>query len=424
MENSKHSSETSDNSFRQEQVEELTQQFRAACLAAVRGGQPLEAQAVVHALFATPAPAGAAAAPMVSVAPGSAGATVDFTAAPADPNATQDYPNPPRTGLSLPGGGPGSRGPVPESFAGYEILGGLGRGGMGVVYKARQRGLKRIVALKMIRYDDAGPGELARFHIEAEAVAQLKHPNIVQVYEVGEDAGRPFQALEYIDGGSLKDKLQGKPQPVLHSAQLIGLLAWAMHAAHRQGIVHRDLKPGNIMLMSRREGGTELRSDTTALVEELYGTPKITDFGLAKRLEENDGQTQSGSILGTPSYMAPEQAMARASAVGPLADQYALGAMLYEMLTGRPPFVGATILETLEQVRTQEPLPPTQLQPKVPRDLETICLKCLQKEPEKRYADCAALGDDLRRFVVVLPRYSVKTYAAIGTSAGPRADAK
>jgi serine/threonine protein kinase/tetratricopeptide (TPR) repeat protein len=435
MGNDMHSDETTDAVLGQEQVDGLTLQFRAACLAALSSGQSLDVEAVLRAVLrtpgshpprqqevrtdtkdseprpnnATPTTVKDAVNPTISLAPSPGpdtgkgpagqGATLDYASSPADANATQDLHRQSKASFSLAGDVQSSRGSAPDSFAGYEILGVLGKGGMGVVYKARQRSLKRIVALKMIRRDDASESDLARFRIEAEAVAQLKHPNIVQVYEVGEDAGRPYLALEYVDGGSLKEKLAGKPQPVLHAAQLLQLLAWGMSAAHRQGIIHRDLKPANVMLMGRCEGSTELRNDTTVLVEELYGAPKITDFGLAKRLEEDDGQTRSGSILGTPSYMAPEQAMGRIREVGPLADQYALGAMLYEMLTGRPPFASATILETLEQVRTQEPVPPSHLQPKVPRDLETICLKCLQKEPQKRYADCAALAEDLRRFV-------------------------
>jgi serine/threonine-protein kinase len=291
------------------------------------------------------------------------------------------------------------------SLAGYEILGVLGRGGMGVVYKARQPGLKRVVALKMIRAGDgAGEHELARFRTEAEAAARLQHPNIVQVYAVGEHDGCPFLSLEYVDGGSLRDKLGGKPQPVQAAAQLVQVLAEAMEFAHHRNIIHRDLKPANIMLARPAgPGDTHSLSNKAPLMEKLYGAPKITDFGLAKRLEEDTGQTHSGTILGTPSYMPPEQAMGQAKGVGPLADQYALGAILYELLTGRPPFQGAALLETLDQVRTREPVPPSRLQPKVPRDLETICLKCLQKEPSKRYANALELADDLRRFVAGEP---------------------
>jgi serine/threonine-protein kinase len=293
----------------------------------------------------------------------------------------------------------------PGSVAGYEILEVLGRGAMGVVYKARQRGLKRIVALKMILAGDhVGETELARFRTEAEAAGQLQHPNIVQVYEVGEQGGCPFLSLEYINGGSLKDRLGGKPQPVLHAAQLVQVLAQTMEFAHRQGIIHRDLKPANVMLVdARASGSSESTLSAAPLVEELYGIPKIADFGLAKRLEEDKGHTRTGTILGTPSYMAPEQAEGRSKEVGPLADQYALGAVLYEVLTGRPPFQGATVWETLDQVRSQEPVPPSQLQPRVPRDLETICLKALQKEPHKRYATTGAMAEDLRRFLANEP---------------------
>jgi serine/threonine-protein kinase len=293
----------------------------------------------------------------------------------------------------------------PGAPAGYEILKVLGRGAMGVVYKARQPGLKRVVALKMILAGDhADGGELARFRTEAEAVAQLQHANIVQVYEVGAQDGRPFLTLEYVDGGSLKEKLGGKPQPVRPAAQLVQLLAEAMHFAHGRNVIHRDLKPGNVLLTAPQPaGGSRSVLHAHSLAEEVYGTPKIADFGLAKRLEEDSSQTRSGTILGTPSYMAPEQAAGDVKHVGPSADQYALGAILYELLTGRPPFQGTTLWETIDQVCTQEPIPPSRLQPKVPRDLETICLKCLQKEPPKRYADAAALAEDLRRFVANEP---------------------
>jgi eukaryotic-like serine/threonine-protein kinase len=293
-----------------------------------------------------------------------------------------------------------------QVVAGYEILETLGRGAMGVVYKARQRGLKRVVALKMILAGGhASEAELARFRTEAEAVGQLQHANIVQVYEVGEHGGCPFLSLEYVHGGSLQKKLAATPQPVMHAAQMVQVLALAMDFAHSRGVIHRDLKPANVMLTLPRssEAGQSSTISAAPLVETLYGVPKIADFGLAKRLEEDGGQTRSGTILGTPSYMAPEQAEGKSKAVGPLADQYALGALLYEMLTGRPPFRGESVWDTLEQVRTQEPVPPSQLQPKVPVDLETICLKALQKEPAKRYKDCAVLAEDLRRFVAGEP---------------------
>ncbi len=269
-----------------------------------------------------------------------------------------------------------------DQVAGYKILKVLGQGGMGVVYKARQRGLKRIVALKMISggVGREGPDDLARFRSEAMAVADLQHPNIVQIYEVGEDNGRPFFSLEYVSGGSLAKKISGTPCPPDAAARMLMALAAGMQYAHERGIVHRDLKPANVLLAES-------------------GEPKVSDFGLVKRLEDDAGQTQSGSILGTPSYMAPEQAEGRIKDIGPCSDIYALGGILYEMLTGRPPFRAASVLDTLQQVRTQEPIPPSQFQPKVPRDLETICLKCLQKDSAKRYDSAAALGEDLRRFL-------------------------
>jgi serine/threonine protein kinase/tetratricopeptide (TPR) repeat protein len=264
--------------------------------------------------------------------------------------------------------------------AGYEILGELGRGAMGVVYKARQLGLNRLVALKMVLAGaHASEGELARFSVEAEAVAGLQHPNIVQIFEVGRHDDLPYFSLEFVDGGSLAHRLEGKPQPPKEAARLMEALARGMACAHQQGVIHRDLKPANVLLTGD-------------------GVPKITDFGLAKRLESDSSQTRTGTLMGTPSYMAPEQAAGRTREVGPLSDQYALGAMLYEMLTGRPPLVGTTIAETLDLVQNKEPLPPSRLQPGVARDLETICLKCLQKEPAKRYDSTEALADDLARF--------------------------
>jgi WD40 repeat protein/serine/threonine protein kinase len=291
--------------------------------------------------------------------------------------------------------------------AAFEILGELGRGGMGVVYKAKQLRLNRLVALKMILSGShAGPDQLARFRAEAETLAPLQHPNIVQVYEVGELDGHPYFSLEFIDGGSLADRLGGAPQPPRQAAQIVESLARAIHFAHLRGIVHRDLKPANVLLAVTNvpqavTGAGKDRSATVLLAEPApltAFTPKITDFGLAKNLESDSGQTKTGAILGTPSYISPEQASGKKE-IGPATDVYALGAILYEMLTGRPPFRGESSMDTMLQVMTEEPVPPRRLQPKVPADLETICLKCLQKEPNKRYSSGEALADDLMRFL-------------------------
>ncbi len=288
---------------------------------------------------------------------------------------------------------------------GYEILDELGRGGMGVVYKARQINLNRLVALKMVLAGaHAGPVALARFHKEAQAVASLQHPDIVQIHDVGQAGGLPYFSLEFIDGGSLA-RIEGRPQDIKQAAWTIRVLARAIHAAHLQGIVHRDLKPANILLTAD-------------------GRPKITDFGLAKRLGDDTDHTRSGIIVGTPDYMAPEQARGQADDAGPRVDQHALGTILYELLTGRPPFRGSTPADTIEQVRTQEPVPPTRLQPKVPRDLETICLKCLQKESHRRYTDADALADDLDRFLdgrpVLARRISAVEYLGRRCRRNPR----
>ncbi len=293
---------------------------------------------------------------------------------------------------------PASDSPAAVNVSGYEVLEELGRGGMGVVYKARQKGLKRLVALKMILDSTlAGPGERERFRLEAESIAHLHHPNIVQIYEVGESDGRPFFSLEYVDGGTLKDHLAGIPLRPTEAAQLAETLARAVAYAHQQGIIHRDLKPANVLLASGVSN--DPGSITAASILAPLASPKIADFGLAKQLGDDSGQTSIGAIMGTPSYMAPEQALGQTDAVGPLSDVYSLGAILYETLSGRPPFRAASILETLEQVRTREPVPPAQLQPGVPRDLDTICLKCLHKDPGKRYASALALADDLHRFL-------------------------
>jgi outer membrane murein-binding lipoprotein Lpp len=288
------------------------------------------------------------------------------------------------------------------TVAGYEVLGVLGHGGMGVVYKARQVALNRLVALKMILAGaHAGPTRLARFRLEAETAARLQHPNIVQIYEVGEHDGQPFLALELVDGGSLARKLAGTPLPPSQAGRLVETLARAMHAAHQCGIVHRDLKPANILL-ARSDRPEAIRLGSSPEEAGPY-EPKITDFGLAKRLDEAVARTQSGAILGTASYMAPEQATGNTKEIGPAADVYALGGILYEALTGRPPFLGTTLLETLEQVRSQEPVPPSSLQPKVPRDLETITLKCLAKEPARRYCTAGELAADLNRYLAGKP---------------------
>jgi WD40 repeat protein/thiol-disulfide isomerase/thioredoxin len=270
--------------------------------------------------------------------------------------------------------------PARPVVAGYDILEVLGRGGMGVVYKAQQTGLNRLVALKMILAGaHAGPEELARFRTEAESVARLQHPNIVLIHAIGEQNGLPYFALEFVEGGSLQKKLNSTPQEPREAARLVETLARAVHAAHQRGIIHRDLKPANVLLAPD-------------------GTPKIADFGLAKQLDDDSAQTRTGQVLGTPSYMAPEQAAGRLKEVGARTDVYALGGILYEALTGRPPFKGATVRDTLEQVLSQEPVPPSRLQPKVPADLETICLKSLQKEGTRRYGTALDLAEDLRRF--------------------------
>jgi WD40 repeat protein len=290
--------------------------------------------------------------------------------------------------------------PAPPRVPGYEIIREIGRGGMGVVYQARHLGLNRLVALKMLRVGLATPKELVRFRHEAEAVARLHHPNIVQIYDIGESAGCPFLALEYVAGESLVHYLRGDPQGVFPAARLLETLALAIHFAHEHGIVHRDLKPANILLqnLSRKSDGDDADGSGSHVLRGDARIPKITDFGLAKRIDQQANSTDTGEVVGTPSYMAPEQAAGRGQPVGPAADVYALGAILYELLTGRPPFKGATALDTLLQVIHEEPVRPASLRPKLPRDLETICLKCLKKEPHKRYASAKELAEDLHRF--------------------------
>jgi serine/threonine protein kinase len=289
---------------------------------------------------------------------------------------------------------------------GYEILEEKGRGGMGVVYKARQIARNRLVALKMIRDSAlASRQERGRFRIEAEAAARMRHANIVEIYEVGEHAGRPYFAMELIEGGGLDKHLAGRPQPSRHAATLVRTLALAVQHAHEQKIIHRDLKPANILLavdssqlsgVSKKTPGLFLTIDNW----QLTTVPRIADFGLAKRLDsESTAWTQDGAVLGTASYMAPEQAAGRVGELGPAVDIYALGGILYELLIGRPAFKADTWNETIQQVLHDEPAPPTRFRPDVQRDLETICIRCLEKEPGRRYASAAELADDLGRFL-------------------------
>ncbi len=298
---------------------------------------------------------------------------------------------------TLQDGGGGAQATWPPAVGAYDILGELGSGGMGIVYKARHQDLGRVVALKMIQGTGRAHVEsVRRFRTEARAIARLQHPNVVQIYDIGEHEGCPYFALELCEGGSLSTYLNGTPVSPRDAARLVETLARALQAAHEQHVIHRDLKPANVLLSPApgdaprapaREGE---RPPLAAFV------PKVTDFGLAKHLDEA-GQTASGALLGTPSYMAPEQVSGAVKDMNAAVDVYGLGAILYECLTGRPPFQGATALATLARVAMGELTPPTQLNPHVPPDLNAICLKCLAREPAQRYASAAALAEDLRR---------------------------
>ena len=320
----------------------------------------------------------------------------------------------PRTRPSEPWASPPAHPATPPSWAnrtpapgepvipGYTILGEVGRGGMGVVYKARHERLKRVVALKLLAVGpEFGSQGVAGIQAEAEAVARLHHPNIIQIFEIGEHLGRPYLALEFATGGTLKGRLGGEPQPIRAAAQLIELLARAVHAAHLRGIVHRDLKPANILLdppsIDDDHEGPAARAGAEAL--QLYGVPKITDFGLAKRIDDDHAPHRAGEVSGTPLYMAPEQAKGQVEDIGPATDIYALGTILYELLTGRTPFASSSLSDLIGQVVSTPPTPPRQLRRQIPKDLEAICLRCLEKDPRRRYRTAQALADDARRFL-------------------------
>ena len=267
------------------------------------------------------------------------------------------------------------------SIGAYEILAELGRGGMGVVYKCRDADLDRVVAVKTIAAgQNATAEQRARFDAEARAVARLEHPHIIAIHAVGHHDGVPYLSLEFAEGGSLSQRLSRGPMPCPAAGELIETVARAVHAAHQAGVIHRDLKPSNVLFAAD-------------------GAPKVADFGLAKLLDDNSGRTLSGEPVGTPSYMSPEQADGRVGSIGPAADVYALGATLYHALSGRPPFLGQSAVETLSMVMSADAVPPRRLRPDIPRDLETICLRCLERLPSNRYESAAALAQDLRRFL-------------------------
>jgi hypothetical protein len=341
---------------------------------------------------------------------------IDPLAAPLRPTARKTAPGAGENLADMPTLVPGSTsaaapGNTVRYFGDYELLQEIARGGMGVVFKGRQRSLNRSVALKMIKSGElATAADIQRFRTEAEAAANLDHPNIVPIYEVGEYQGQQYFSMAYVEGGSLADRLASGPLPPTGAAELVRTLALAMQHAHDRGVVHRDLKPGNILLSGEfggRSGEQEIGSTgptkgTTGAGHNSHSpfpTPKIADFGLAKRSHAVEGPTLSGEIVGTPGYMAPEQAAGTPNLVGPLADVYDLGAILYACLTGRPPFQAATPLETVLQVLEQEPVRPSKLNPRVPRDLQTICLKCLEKSLVRRYGSAREVAQDLERFL-------------------------
>jgi len=268
-----------------------------------------------------------------------------------------------------------------QYFGDYELLEEIARGGMGVIYKARQANLNRVVALKMILSGQlATEAEVKRFYTEAKAAANLQHPNIVAIHEVGEHGGQCYFSMDYVAGKNLADLVGGQPLPAQRAARYVQIVAQAVHFAHQRGTLHRDLKPQNVLI-------------------DEHDQPRITDFGLAKIMDDESNLTMSGEVMGSPSYMAPEQAAGRHDQVGPHTDVYALGAILYELLVARPPFKEPTVVATMQKVMEAEPTAPRRFSPGVPADVETICLKCLEKAPSRRYASAQELADDLDRFL-------------------------